>query len=93
MARCVSLGIAGTLFQSLTRNPLASPDLLGVRGGAQLGLLAAMLVPARRGWSAGWNGSAGRCAAPARRGSTCWCRCRPAPNGERSRATIRSRAC
>ncbi|HDR9130384.1 TPA: iron chelate uptake ABC transporter family permease subunit, partial [Burkholderia vietnamiensis] len=44
-----SLGIAGALFQSLTRNPLASPDLLGVTGGAQLGLLAAMLVPALDG--------------------------------------------
>ncbi|KVG10754.1 hypothetical protein WJ24_11675 [Burkholderia vietnamiensis] len=44
-----SLGIAGALFQSLTRNPLASPDLLGVTGGAQLGLLAAMLVPALAG--------------------------------------------
>ncbi len=39
------LGVSGALFQSLTRNPLASPDLLGVTGGAQLGLLAAMLVP------------------------------------------------
>ncbi|MFM0624892.1 Fe(3+)-hydroxamate ABC transporter permease FhuB [Paraburkholderia xenovorans] len=39
------LAVAGTLFQSLTRNPLASPDLLGITGGAQLGLLAAMLVP------------------------------------------------
>ncbi|HDR8908791.1 TPA: Fe(3+)-hydroxamate ABC transporter permease FhuB [Burkholderia multivorans] len=43
------LGIAGALFQSLTRNPLASPDLLGVTGGAQLGLLASMLVPALAG--------------------------------------------
>lgn len=40
---------AGALLQSLTRNPLASPDLLGVTGGAQLGLLAAMLVPALAG--------------------------------------------
>ncbi|ASW01782.1 Fe(3+)-hydroxamate ABC transporter permease FhuB [Paraburkholderia aromaticivorans] len=43
------LAVAGTLFQSLTRNPLASPDLLGITGGAQLGLLAAMLVPALAG--------------------------------------------
>ncbi|AOK52145.1 hypothetical protein WT15_11075 [Burkholderia stagnalis] len=43
------LGIAGALFQSATRNPLASPDLLGVTGGAQLGLLAAMIVPALAG--------------------------------------------
>ncbi|WP_153101833.1 Fe(3+)-hydroxamate ABC transporter permease FhuB [Paraburkholderia hayleyella] len=43
------LGMAGALFQALTRNPLASPDLLGITGGAQLGLLAAMLVPALAG--------------------------------------------
>ncbi|ACC73166.1 Fe(3+)-hydroxamate ABC transporter permease FhuB [Paraburkholderia phymatum] len=43
------LGVAGALFQALTRNPLASPDLLGITGGAQLGLLAAMLVPALTG--------------------------------------------
>ncbi|MBN3754901.1 Fe(3+)-hydroxamate ABC transporter permease FhuB [Paraburkholderia sp. Tr-20389] len=43
------LGVAGALFQALTRNPLASPDLLGITGGAQLGLLAAMLVPALAG--------------------------------------------
>ncbi|MFM0731816.1 Fe(3+)-hydroxamate ABC transporter permease FhuB [Paraburkholderia sediminicola] len=43
------LAVAGTLFQSLTRNPLASPDLLGITGGAQLGLVAAMLVPSLAG--------------------------------------------
>jgi iron complex transport system permease protein len=43
------LAVAGTLFQSLTRNPLASPDLLGITGGAQLGLLAAMLLPSLAG--------------------------------------------
>lgn len=43
------LAMAGALFQSLTRNPLASPDLLGITGGAQLGLLAAMLVPSLAG--------------------------------------------
>ncbi|WP_250523317.1 MULTISPECIES: Fe(3+)-hydroxamate ABC transporter permease FhuB [unclassified Caballeronia] len=39
------LAVAGTLFQALTRNPLAAPDLLGITGGAQLGLLAAMIAP------------------------------------------------
>lgn len=43
------LAVAGALFQALTRNPLASPDLLGITGGAQLGLLAAMLVPSLAG--------------------------------------------
>ncbi|MDB5767962.1 MAG: fhuB [Collimonas fungivorans] len=43
------LGVAGALFQALTRNPLASPDLLGITSGAQLGLLAAMVIPALAG--------------------------------------------
>ena len=43
------LGVSGALLQTLTRNPLASPDLLGITGGAQLGLLAAMLVPTLAG--------------------------------------------
>ncbi|KVE33956.1 Fe(3+)-hydroxamate ABC transporter permease FhuB [Burkholderia sp. TSV86] len=43
------LAVAGALFQALTRNPLAAPDLLGITGGAQLGLIAAMLVPALGG--------------------------------------------
>lgn len=33
------LGIAGALFQSLTRNPLGSPDILGFDAGAQTGVL------------------------------------------------------
>ncbi|WP_143757347.1 iron chelate uptake ABC transporter family permease subunit, partial [Burkholderia singularis] len=43
------LAVAGALFQALTRNPLAAPDLLGITGGAQLGLIVAMLVPALGG--------------------------------------------
>ncbi|SAL39832.1 Fe(3+)-hydroxamate ABC transporter permease FhuB [Caballeronia telluris] len=39
------LAVAGALFQAMTRNPLASPDLLGITGGAQLGLVAAMIAP------------------------------------------------
>ncbi|WP_432721084.1 iron ABC transporter permease [Jeongeupia wiesaeckerbachi] len=44
-----ALGVSGALFQSLTRNPLAAPDLLGVTGGAQLGVFAAMMLPALAG--------------------------------------------
>lgn len=40
-----ALGISGLLFQSGTRNALASPDLLGVTAGAQIGVLAAMTLP------------------------------------------------
>lgn len=32
----VALGLAGAMLQSLLRNPLASPDLMGISGGASL---------------------------------------------------------
>ncbi len=44
-----ALGVSGVLFQALTRNPLAAPDLLGVTGGAQLGVFALMVLPALAG--------------------------------------------
>lgn len=37
------LGIAGALFQSVTRNPLGSPDVIGFNVGASTGALVAML--------------------------------------------------
>ncbi|GAA4164657.1 iron chelate uptake ABC transporter family permease subunit [Gryllotalpicola daejeonensis] len=40
----IALGLAGTLFQTTLRNPLASPDILGVSGGASLAAVTAMLV-------------------------------------------------
>jgi ferric hydroxamate transport system permease protein len=39
----VMVAMAGTLLQRLTGNPMASPDLLGVSGGAMLGVLAVAL--------------------------------------------------
>ncbi|GAA5097825.1 iron chelate uptake ABC transporter family permease subunit [Microbacterium yannicii] len=39
-----SLGAAGALLQSLLRNPLASPDLLGISGGAGVAAVFAILV-------------------------------------------------
>ena len=36
--------ISGTVLQSLTRNPLASPDLLGVTSGGGLATVIAILV-------------------------------------------------
>ncbi|MFK4837044.1 FecCD family ABC transporter permease [Microbacterium sp. ZW T2_14] len=39
-----SLGAAGALLQSLLRNPLASPDLLGISGGAGAAAVFAILV-------------------------------------------------
>ena len=44
-----ALGVSGMLFQALTRNPLAAPDILGVTGGAQLGVFAALMLPALGG--------------------------------------------
>jgi iron complex transport system permease protein len=37
-----SLAVAGVVFQALLRNPLASPDTLGVSAGASLGAMAAI---------------------------------------------------
>ncbi|WP_449281812.1 FecCD family ABC transporter permease [Leucobacter sp.] len=38
------LATAGAVFQTLTRNPLASPDIIGISGGASVGAVFVMLV-------------------------------------------------
>ena len=38
------LALAGVILQRLTRNPMASPELLGVSGGAALGLIGALFL-------------------------------------------------
>ncbi|MBN4927281.1 iron ABC transporter permease [Hoyosella rhizosphaerae] len=40
----LSLGIAGALTQSLTRNPLASPDILGISAGASVTAVALIVL-------------------------------------------------
>ncbi|WP_423923563.1 FecCD family ABC transporter permease [Frigoribacterium sp. 2-23] len=40
----IALGIAGALFQTVTRNPLASPDLMGLSNGAFVGMLGALVL-------------------------------------------------
>ncbi|MGC4892886.1 FecCD family ABC transporter permease [Micromonospora sp. DT31] len=50
-----ALGLAGAVFQSLTRNPLGSPDVLGVTSGAATG---ALVVVVAGGSSAALAGSA-----------------------------------
>ncbi|MFD6447181.1 FecCD family ABC transporter permease [Promicromonospora sp. NPDC060204] len=40
----VAFGLAGALFQSTLRNPLASPDILGISTGASLGAVIGVLV-------------------------------------------------
>lgn len=39
-----ALGVSGAIFQSLTRNPLGSPDIIGFSAGAHTGALVAMLL-------------------------------------------------
>jgi ABC-type enterobactin transport system, permease component len=39
-----ALGISGAIFQSLLRNPLGSPDVLGLNAGAFSGVLVVMLL-------------------------------------------------
>lgn len=39
-----ALGLAGAVFQSLLRNPLASPDVIGFSAGAGFGVLAATVT-------------------------------------------------
>lgn len=47
-----ALGLAGTLIQSVTRNPLAEPGVLGVTNGAALGaVLLVTTVPLAGSWS------------------------------------------
>lgn len=38
-----ALGLAGALMQSLTRNPIADPGVLGINAGAALGVLVALV--------------------------------------------------
>lgn len=39
-----SLAVAGAVFQMLTRNPLASPDVIGVSSGASVGAVVVLLL-------------------------------------------------
>lgn len=39
-----ALGMSGALIQGMTRNPLADPGLLGINGGAALGVVLAILL-------------------------------------------------
>lgn len=67
-----ALGVAGALFQSLTRNPLASPDVIGVSAGAYSGALVVMTVAGSHGLSVAAGavaGGLGAAASPTGRGS------------------------
>ena len=47
----LALGVAGALFQTFARNPLASPDVLGITQGASVGAVAAIVLSGTAGGS------------------------------------------
>ncbi len=53
----IALGVSGAITQSVARNPLASPDILGITAGA--GAVAVFLVTATGGTAAAITGSVG----------------------------------
>ncbi|WP_168581443.1 FecCD family ABC transporter permease [Gephyromycinifex aptenodytis] len=46
-----SLGMAGSVFQSLTRNVLGSPDIIGVTSGAAMGAVTAIVLFRLDAWA------------------------------------------
>ncbi|MEJ3741900.1 iron chelate uptake ABC transporter family permease subunit [Actinomycetes bacterium KLBMP 9797] len=57
------LGLAGTLIQALTRNPLADPGILGINEGAALGVVVAVAVAGLTSpWAYVWFAFAGAAA-------------------------------
>lgn len=47
----LAFGVSGALFQTSLRNPLASPDVLGVSQGASAAAVATLLVGGASGWA------------------------------------------
>ncbi|MGY5319607.1 FecCD family ABC transporter permease [Neomicrococcus lactis] len=45
-----AFGLSGTLFQNLLRNPLASPDVIGIGYGASAAAVTGMLLFGLQGW-------------------------------------------
>jgi iron complex transport system permease protein len=56
----IAFGLAGALFQTFARNPLASPDILGITQGASVGAVAAIVL----GGTAGGAGLLGGLGVP-----------------------------
>ncbi|MFW3172108.1 FecCD family ABC transporter permease [Geodermatophilus sp. CPCC 206100] len=54
----IAFGLAGALFQTFARNPLASPDILGITQGASVGAVAAIVLGGTSG-AAGLLGGLG----------------------------------
>ncbi|MFB9375448.1 FecCD family ABC transporter permease [Kineococcus gynurae] len=55
----VALGVAGAIFQQVTRNPLGSPDIIGFTTGAVTGALVVLLVLERTGLAVALGAVAG----------------------------------
>lgn len=55
----VALGLSGAIYQSALRNPLASPDIIGISQGAGLGAVFATLVVGATGYGVGIGALAG----------------------------------
>ncbi|SFQ42200.1 iron complex transport system permease protein [Amycolatopsis arida] len=54
-----ALGLAGAIFQTIARNPLASPDILGITWGAGVGAVTVIVVGGYRGQVSGVAASLG----------------------------------
>lgn len=65
----VCLGVGGVLLQSLLRNPLASPDLLGLSSGAGLAVTISVYLSGAAGGAGAALGAAGWQTAPALAGA------------------------
>lgn len=55
----VAFGLAGALFQTMLRNPLASPDVIGITSGASASAVAAIVVFGAGGAAVSWAALAG----------------------------------
>lgn len=51
----MGLGVAGTVVQGVTRNPLADPGILGINGGAGMAVVLFMLLFQVQATTAGWQ--------------------------------------
>lgn len=54
-----ALGLSGAVFQTLARNPLASPDVLGITWGAAVGAVGVIVLSGNRGTVSGPGASIG----------------------------------
>jgi iron complex transport system permease protein len=55
----VALSVGGVFLQSLLRNPLASPDLMGLASGAGLGIMSSAYIGMLSGAGIAWTGTGG----------------------------------